>query len=194
MKRKYNLSIIVAMGRDRVIGAGDQLPWNLPADMKHFMELTMGHPIIMGRKTHESIGVVLPGRTNIILTRDENFEASGCLVAHSIEEALEYACGGELELAVNQDITENGIPGEEVTRGKDERYNEIFVIGGADIYRQFLSLANEIYLTLIDHDFQGDIHFPVIDWSCWKEVHREQGIRDIENPFEFQFIHYKKKD
>lgn len=174
MNRNYTLSIVVAIGGDGVIGTGDRLPWDLPADMKHFMELTMGHTIIMGRKTHESIGVVLPGRTNIILTRNSNFSAPGCLVAHSIPEALELAIG----------------PAYPNIRGHDE----IFVIGGSEIYHQFLSQVDTLYITHIDGDFKGDFHFPNIDWSGWEEVSREQGENNPVNPFDHQFVQYRRLD
>ena len=140
------LSLIVAASRNGVIGAGNKLPWHLPADLKRFKQLTMGHPILMGRKTFESIGKPLPGRTNIVITRQEGFQACGATVAHSLEEALQICEGQE----------------------------EVFVIGGAEIYKQALPLADRIYLTRVDADFEGDTFLPALDPARWKETAREE--------------------
>ena len=126
------ISIIVAMSENRVIGKDNQLPWHLPADLHHFKSLTMGKPILMGRKTHKSIGRVLPGRCNVVITHDKNFQACGCVVANSIRTAL---------AAVSYS-------------------DEVFVIGGALLYEQMLSMAQRIYLTIVHHEFEGDVFFP----------------------------------
>ncbi|MDO8663439.1 MAG: dihydrofolate reductase [Candidatus Wildermuthbacteria bacterium] len=139
------VSIIVAMGNNRVIGRNNKLPWDLPEDLEHFKKMTLGKPVIMGQRTFESIGKVLPGRTNIILTKDDNFNQTGCLVAHSLEEALSLA--------------------------KDAK--EVMICGGSSVYRQFLPLADRMYLTMVEGDYQGDAFFPEFDWSDWQEVERE---------------------
>ncbi len=139
------ISIIVAMGNNRVIGKNNKLPWDLPADMDHFKKLTLGKPVIMGQRTFESIGKALPGRTNIILSQDKNFKAEDCIVAYSIEEALE----------------------------KGKSFPEVMICGGVSVYKQFLPLADRMYLTLIKDDFEGDAFFPEFDWQDWQEVERE---------------------
>ncbi|MAG91893.1 type 3 dihydrofolate reductase [Candidatus Woesearchaeota archaeon] len=149
------ISLIAAMGRNRVIGKDNSLPWKLPEDMKRFKELTSGKTVIMGRKTFESIGRPLPNRKNIIITRDQNYKAEGCIVVHSVEDAL-----------------------------KNADNNEVMVIGGAQIYDLFLSKANKMYLTLIDHDFEGDAYFPEYNKDEWKEVSREEG-KSENNKFAF---------
>ena len=144
------LSLIVAASRNGVIGAGGKLPWRLPADLKRFKEITLGHPILMGRKTFESIGKPLPGRANIVITRQKGFQACGATVAHSLEEALQ------------------------ICEGRDE----VFVIGGAEIYKEALPLANRIYLTRIEQDFEGDTTLFEIDPKLWKETTREESLND----------------
>lgn len=128
------ISLIAAMAENRVIGKNNTIPWDLPADRQRFRSLTMGHPVIMGRKTYESIGFPLEGRTNIVITRQKNFQAKGCLIAHDLRSAL--------DLAGNAD--------------------EVFICGGGDLYRQALPLANRIYLTIIHRDQEGDVFFPHI--------------------------------
>lgn len=153
------LSIIAAVSKNWVIGKDGKLPWRLPEDLKRFKELTTGHPIIMGRKTYESIGRPLPYRRNIVITRDMNYEAPECLVVHSVEEALDAA----------------------------NPVNEVFCIGGEEIYKEFLPLADKIYLTKINKDFDGDAFFPVVDWSEWEEVERKIGI-------DCEFLTFKRKE
>ncbi len=152
------ISIIAAMAKNRVIGIGNSLPWDIPEDMAHFKKMTMGKTIIMGQKTFESIGGALPGRKNIVLTRDKNFHAEGCFLAGSIEESL--------NLAKNDD--------------------EVMIIGGASIYQQFLPLAQKMYLTLINHDFPGDVFFPEFSYNEWKEVSRIEN-EDSNLTFRFDF-------
>lgn len=138
------ISIIVAVaGKKRVIGKKGNLPWYIPQELKRFKQITMGHPIIMGRKTHESIGKPLPGRTNIIVTHDMEYSSAGCFVVHSLGEAIQKAKGKE---------------------GSEE----IFVIGGGELYKQALPLADKLYLTKIDQDLEGDVFFP--DYSEFKKV------------------------
>ncbi len=163
--QKPILSIIVAMAKNRVIGRDNQLPWHLPADLRHFKQTTMGHPIIMGRKTYESIGRPLPGRQNIVITRNPDFQAEGCLVVHSLQEAL--AAVPEAE--------------------------EVFIIGGASLYREALPLADRIYLTLVDAEVEGDTFFPELDASEWQEVRRETFAPDEKNPFGYAFIEFVRK-
>lgn len=148
------------MGKGRVIGIENRLPWRLPADMKHFRALTMGKPLLMGRKTFESIGKALPGRTNIVVTQDRSFHPAGVVIAHSIAEAL--AAGGDAE--------------------------EIMVIGGASFYAQLLPEAQRLYLTEIHHDFPGDAFFPAWDSIEWREVQRDNYSPDHNNPYPYSFV------
>ena len=160
-----SISILVAVSDNGVIGAGNRLPWHLPADLKRFKALTMGHPIIMGRKTFESIGKPLPGRTNIVVTRQAEFQACGALVAHSIEDAL-LIC---------------------------ENTTEVFVIGGAEIYRQALPHADKIYLTRIHHAFEGNALLFDIDSAKWKETSRQDSSADTANPYPYSFLTYVRR-
>ena len=152
-------AIIVAMGSNRVIGRDNGMPWHLPADLKHFRQTTLGKPVLMGRKTHESIGRPLPERMNIVITRDRDYDAPGCTVVHSVEEALQAAAGGE-----------------------------VMVIGGAECYRQVLPRADTIYLTLIHHAFEGDTRFPELPDAEWREVARVDHPPDERNPYPYSFI------
>ncbi len=154
------ISLISAMGRNRVIGINNTLPWRLPADLKHFKQITMGKPILMGRKTYESIGKPLPGRTNIIVSGDRDYQVPGCIVAHSIDAALTAAAGHE----------------------------EVMVIGGAALYEQMLPRANRLYLTLIDEDFKGDAWFPEIQSGQWQEQERVAHAPDAANPYHYSFL------
>jgi dihydrofolate reductase len=159
------ISLIVAMDRNRLIGRNNDLPWRLPADLAYFKRVTMGHPIIMGRKTFESIGKPLPGRENIIVTRNKNFQAEGCTVVHSMSELLErFASSSE----------------------------EVFVIGGAELFKEALPVAERLYITHIEEVFEGDTWFPEIS-KDWKEVSREKGVQDEKNPYEYYFTVYEKK-
>lgn len=145
---KPKISIIVAVaGKKRVIGKIGSLPWYIPAELKRFKEITMGHPIIMGRKTHESIGKALPGRTNIVITHDPNYQAEGCIVVHSLDEAIKVA-----------------------------KEKEIFIMGGGQIYEQAIHLTDKLYLTYIDKEIEGDVFFPdysefkkKVNESDWQE-------------------------
>ncbi len=154
------ISLIVAMASNRVIGLNNQLPWHLSADLKKFKRITMGHPILMGRKTFESIGRPLPGRTNIVISRDPDYHSSQCLIFNDIASALAH-CQDEAEL---------------------------FVIGGASFYSALLPQADCIYLTAIHQDFSGDTFFPEISDHQWQEVAREDITDDLTVPFSYSFI------
>jgi len=159
------ISLIAAMASNRVIGINNTLPWHLPADFKHFKAVTMGKPILMGRKTYESIGRPLPGRTNIIITHNPSYVAEGCHVVNSIEQALT--------------LTENDA--------------EVMVIGGASFYQQTLPIAQRIYLTIIHHDFDGDAHFVKYDESIWREVQRVDHQPDENNRYPYSFLTLEKQ-
>lgn len=154
------VSLIVAMSQNRVIGINNRLPWHLSADLRRFKTLTMGKPILMGRKTHESIGRALPGRQNLILSRGEASITAGCVTVASIEQAFAIAEGAE----------------------------ELMVIGGSSVYEAMLSRADRIYLTLIDMEFEGDTFFPEFDPTQWKEVSRDVITNDVSVPFTYQFL------
>lgn len=159
------ISIIVAMAQNRVIGKDNKLPWYLPADLRHFKNITMGHPIIMGRKTHESIGKALPGRRNIVVTRRPDYRAAkGCVTAHSLQQAITLSAGAE----------------------------EVFVIGGASLYREALPFAQRIYLTEVHAEVPGDTYFPAIDMAAWKEISRERFPADKKNVYSYSFVVLEK--
>lgn len=156
-QENLKISIIAAVSKNGVIGKKGELPWYIPEDLRHFKELTTGHPIIMGRKTFESIGKPLPNRANIIITRDAGYEAEGCLVVHSLEEALEKA--GEAE---------KNPPLLKLRKGK----SEVFVIGGGEIYNEAIKVADKLYLTLIEDNFEGDVFFP--DYSAFGKILKDK--------------------
>ena len=153
------ISIIVAIAENGVIGDKNALLWNIKEDMRRFRTTTVGHPVVMGRKTFESIGRPLPKRTNVVITRGDS-EFEGCLVAHSIEEAVKMFSPDE----------------------------EVFIIGGAQIYKQALPLADKLYLTIVHRNYEGDTSFPEIDYSEWREVAREEFERGEEYDGAFTFI------
>ncbi|AKF83387.1 diacylglycerol kinase [Myxococcus fulvus 124B02] len=152
------LSAIVALASNRVIGANNQLPWRLPADLARFKRLTMGHTLVMGRKTYESIGRPLPGRTFIVVTRQQDFAPPGVTVAHSVEQALQQA----------------------EARGDDE----VFIAGGADLYAQTMDRIQRLYLTRIARDYAGDTFFPEVDLSGWRLI-EEEPHPESEPPYAF---------
>jgi len=158
------ISIIAAVADNMVIGDKNSLPWSLPADMEYFKAKTTGKPIIMGAKTFESIGKALPNRKNIILSFDKDYPAEGCTVVTSIEDAL-------------KEVGEN---------------EEVMIAGGASIYKQFLPLANKLYLTFIHHDFEGDTTFPEINFNEWKEVKRIDHEADKNNDYPYSFVIFEK--
>ncbi|MCL6555474.1 MAG: dihydrofolate reductase [Burkholderiales bacterium] len=162
--QKPRISIIAAMAANRVIGQGNRLPWHLPEDLQHFKALTMGHHIVMGRKTFASIGRVLPGRTTVIVTRKVDYAAPGCIAVNSIDAAL-AACHGD---------------------------SEIFFAGGAEVYAQVLPIADRLYLTEIKRDFPGDAYFPVFDPREWREISRERHHKQNGEDFEYHFVIYER--
>ena len=154
------IAFVVAFDRNRVIGKAGGLPWRLPDDMKRVRELTIGKPLIMGRRTYDSIGRPLPRRTTIVLTRDPSFSADGVLVAHTPEDALRLA--GDAP--------------------------EIVVFGGADVFARFLPLADRIYLTEVDAEIEGDTVFPSFDAGEWRESERVEHPRDERHAYPFRFV------
>ncbi len=160
------ISLIVAMSTNNIIGNKGKLPWHLPADLKYFKKTTLGHHIIMGRKTYESIGKVLPGRTNIVISRRPDYWAKGCLVVHSLEQGLELV--------------------------KKRGEQEVFIIGGAYLYDSSLSVATEIYLTKIQTQAEGDAKFPTLAANSWQEVSRENHMADDKNSFDYSFTILKR--
>jgi dihydrofolate reductase len=155
------ISIIVAMSENRVIGKDNSLIWKLSDDLKRFKKITMDSTIVMGRKTYESIGRPLPKRKNVIITRDPNYEAKGCVVVNSIEDA----------------ITESN--------------NDCFIIGGGEIYKQAMPLADKMYVTIVHENFDGDTFFPMID-EKWAEVLVEKNEKDDKNEYNYTFINYER--
>jgi dihydrofolate reductase len=156
------LSVIVAKSLNGTIGKNNKIPWHLPTDLKHFKSITTGYPVIMGRKTYQSIGKPLPKRTNIIVTRNEGFTAEGCLITHSLGQAVAIA--------------------------RKAPQQKAFIIGGAEIYKQALPFTDTIYLTEVKTNIEGDTYFPEINMEEWEEVEREKHIADDLNPLAFDFV------
>lgn len=161
------IAIIAAVSENNVIGNKNKIPWHLPADLKYFKKTTLGHPVIMGQNTYESIGKPLPKRVNIVLSDNKNYKADGCFVFNSIPEAIKYL--------------------------KNKRYKKAFVIGGASIYKQFISSADTIYLTRVLHRFKGDTYFPHIDADKWKVIKDKKYPKDDNNPYDMVFMIYKRR-
>jgi dihydrofolate reductase len=157
-----NLSLIVAVSSNHVIGLNNTLPWHLPEDLKRFRTLTTGHHIVMGRKTYESLGRLLPDRTTVIITRNRDYHVDGAVICHSLAEAI-IACAHD---------------------------EEAFVIGGAELYQQAMQYVNTIYLTEVALTVEGDAFFPVIDASIWKETSRETHVST--KGFSFSYVTYVK--
>jgi dihydrofolate reductase len=164
MAEAPRISLIVAMSRNRVIGRNNAIPWRIPAELARFKQLTMGHHIVMGRKTWESIGRLLPGRTTIIVTRNPGLRVQGALIAASLPQALGLAA---------QD-------------------DEIFVIGGAEIFRLALPLAQRIYLTTVEIDIEGDTFMPQFDPAAWRCVSSEAHRADATNPLAWVLEIYQR--
>lgn len=154
------ISFVVAYDRKRTIGKDNRLPWRLPDDMKHVREITIGKPLIMGRRTWDSIGRPLPGRTSIVMTRDRDFRCDGCLVARTADEALNLAGAAP----------------------------EVIVFGGARVFEEFLPRADRIYLTEVDTEVDGDTYFPKVDPAEWREVERTRHPADDRHPYVFSFV------
>lgn len=174
-----NISIIAAMGRNRELGFGNQLPWHLPDDLKRFKALTTGHVIVMGRKTYEAIGRPLPNRTNVVITRNKGFSAHGCVVVNSMEDAIKTAETSRSSVGANSANTANSA-------------DEIFVIGGAEIYKLALPFANRMYLTHVDADMNADVYFPEFNEKEWRIVKTEPHARDEKHPYSFVFKVYER--
>jgi dihydrofolate reductase len=153
------LSIIVAMAKNRVIGANGAIPWKLPNELQLFKRVTMGHHIIMGRKTWESIGRLLPGRTTVIVTRQKDYAVPGAIIAHTLNAARE-ACGVD---------------------------DEVFVIGGGELYREALPFTQRIYLTTVDAEPDGDTRMPALDPAQWREISREDFAPDDKHAYGYRF-------
>jgi dihydrofolate reductase len=158
------LSLIWAMDKSRLIGHNNALPWRLPSDLAFFKKTTSGHPVIMGRKTFESLGRPLPNRENLVLTRDKDIQFLGCTMVHSID---------EVKKAVMD--------------------KSAFVIGGAEIYKLFLPIADQLIVTFVEGNFNGDTYFPAVDWSAWEIVKEEFGVLDEKNIYPHRFVTYKRK-
>ena|SRR3989338_898156 len=160
------ISLIAAIGKNNELGKGNTLLWHMPADMKHFREITSLHPVVMGRKTFESIGKPLPNRRNIVITRDANYKKAGIEVVHSISGAL--------------DLFSN-------------KKEEIFIIGGADIYKQTMEIADKLYITHIEaEDGKADSFFPEIIPVVWNEISHEEHQKDAKNTFDYIFSVYER--
>ena len=162
------ISLIVAASENNVIGKDNAIPWHLPDDLKFFRAKTEGRPVIIGRKCYESIGKPLPNRENIIVTRDQTYSAAGCETSSSLEEAIMFA-------------------------GRSNP-DEIFVIGGGEIYRLAMKAANRIYMTRVHATIDGDVTFPAIDPKIWKETERREHPADAKHQHAFAFLTYERKD
>ena len=159
------LSIIVAIAKDRAIGKSNQLLWHISEDLRRFKAITIGKPIIMGRKTYESIGKPLPGRRNLIITRNVNCQIEGCECYSSIEDAIETC----------------------------KQCDEVFIIGGGEIYKQTMSIADKLYLTVVDYKYDADTFFPEINMMEWEETSLEHFSKGEKFPHPFTFINYTKR-
>lgn len=175
----HKISIIAAIGKNRELGKDNKLLWNIPEDLKHFREITKGHPIIMGRKTFESIGRVLPNRFNIIITRDQTFIVEGATVVHTLEEAIEasskyYVESSKYKTEKGRHTTSYKLPTTE---------NEVFIIGGGQIFEQALPVVYRLYLTIIDGTFDADVFFP--DYSKFTKVIKKEDHESGEYRYSF---------
>ena len=158
------LSLIVAVSKNNVIGADNGLLWQMPADLKHFKAVTIGHSVIMGRKTYDSIGRPLPGRRNIIVTRQEKLKAAGCEEVNSLQDAVDLC----------------------------SREQEVFIVGGGEVYKQAMHAADKIYLTRINGEFKGDTVFPEINFSEWRLTKYLKHHGDDKNPYDYSFSEYER--
>jgi dihydrofolate reductase len=161
------LKILVAFDENRVIGKNNTLIWHLPADLKRFKALTTGHVIIMGRKTFESIGKPLPNRTTIVISRQANLQIEGAIITHSVEEAI--------------------------LKAKSLTREDIFIVGGAEIYALSLPLADQILVTQLHDIFEGDAFFPEISLDTWIVSERERGVTDEKNAYQYSYLTYSRK-
>ena len=161
------ISAIVAMNPDGLIGDQNKIPWHLPADLKYFKKITLGHHILMGRKCFDSIGKSLPGRKNIVVTKNPTFIVTDCISTNSIEEGILIA-----------------------QQNKEE---EMFILGGGEIYRQSMHLVNKLYLTMVQFNGSGDVFFPQIDYDEWSLISDEKHTSDDKNNYDYSFLIYKRK-
>jgi len=159
------ISLIAAMANNRIIGRDNKMPWHLPADLKHFKQVTMGKPVIMGRKTFESIGKPLPGRQNIIITRQSGLALNGCDIVHSIEDAIALV----------------------------KNIDEVMIIGGGTIYESMIDKADRLYITLIELEADGDTQFPAWNEDEWSIIDEEPHLADDKNPYNYRFITLERK-
>ncbi|MEM6583403.1 MAG: dihydrofolate reductase [Pseudomonadota bacterium] len=164
------IAMMVAAAENGVIGSGNGLPWHLPEDLRHFKRVTMGKPILMGRKTFQSIGRPLPGRTNIVISRDPTFHVEGVTVLESLDLALREA----------------------TLVAEREGANEMVVIGGAEIYQAALPQVERLYMTEVHAPVEGDVMLPLITWSHWRETQRERHAATAGNPFDYSFVVYER--
>lgn len=158
------ISIIAAVAQNNVIGGGNNLLWHIREDLMRFKRITSGHPVVMGRKTFESLGKALPGRRNVVITRNGSFAAENCETAGSLEEALDLFPDSE----------------------------EVFVIGGGEVYSQAMECAGRMYITVVYRDYEGDTYFPAIDENQWEETGREYHERGESFPYPFEYIDYRR--
>ncbi len=171
MPKKYTITAVAAMGRNRVIGAAGKLPWDLPDDRIYFRRVTLGKVMILGRTTYEAIGRLLPDRVHIILTRDRTYTVPGALIAHSKQEAIKLAL--QAASTMHED--------------------EIIVAGGGKIYEEFLPDIDRLHLTYVDAVPEGDAYFPELDLAKWQEVSREHYARDQHNQYDFDIVVYERR-
>jgi dihydrofolate reductase len=164
-EKKQTITLIAAIAHNNAIGKDNDLIWHLPADLKRFKSTTSGHHIIMGRNTYESIGKPLPNRTSVIITRNSDYTAEGCIVVNSLEEAIKVA---------KDDVSP-------------------FIIGGAQIYNQAIEIADKLDITEVHHQFDADVFFPEIDLKVWQEMSREKFSSDEKNQYDYSFITYQKR-
>lgn len=157
------ISLLWAMDENRAIGRNNQLPWHLPEDLKYFKRVTIGKPIAMGRKTYDSIGRPLPGRENIVITRNQGVTIEGCTVIHDVKDLLK----------------------------RDDE--ELFVIGGAEIFKEIIPFADRLYVTEIREEFEADTFFPEYNLSDWELIESTLGIKDEKNPYNYEFLVYQRK-
>lgn len=161
------ISAIVAASKNWVIGKDNEIPWYIPNDLRYFRRMTLGHHIILGRKNYESIGKPLPKRTNLIITRDTDFEAPGCLVMHNIDDAINHA--------------------------KKQKEEEVFICGGGQIYAQTMDRVDKLYFTEIEAVVEGDVFFPEIDFSKWNQISIERNQADERHEYGYNFMVYERK-
>ena len=159
------ITIIAAIADNNALGKDNQLIWHLPADLKRFKQVTLNHHIIMGRKTFESLGKPLPNRTSIIITRNKNYKVAGCIVVNSLSEAIKAA----------------------------EKDENPYILGGAEIYKQAIKIADKLDLTFVHHTFEADAFFPTIDTSIWKETSRQHFKADEKNKYDYSFVTFERK-